>query len=330
MVNNKKLHEILAAGALGDSFGYQVEFDNCDQINHKFSGPISYYKNPGKIASDDTQMTIFMLNSLLESESLCLLNNPDYLNNIEINLLDWYYTQINQKIDSDLNKYTVLFVRRAPGNTCMRSLMLKDNREDNTNNSNGCGTIMRTAPLIALKISDQQLYDLSISAAAITHGDPLGQQACAFYAVLLKNLAQSHSFDESWKNALNIAASSQALPELLARLDQVLTLPNNLSGDQLTSILGEGWDSASCLYLAIYAFKNSSTFAATLELATNHAGDSDSVASIAGQLFAAHHNLSETDWQNYQNIDLAPVIDSLIVKLRLKNGHSSSHALVCR
>ena len=57
----EKLLEIIQAGAIGDAFGYQVEFDKIDTIKQKYGiFGIKYEEsNLEKDASDDTQMTLF-------------------------------------------------------------------------------------------------------------------------------------------------------------------------------------------------------------------------------------------------------------------------------
>jgi len=51
--------------------------------------------------------------------------------------------------------------------------------------------------------------------------------------------------------------------------------------------LGEGWVGEEALSVGLYAAVVARSFAECIELAANHDGDSDSTASIAGQLWGA-------------------------------------------
>ena len=55
--------------------------------------------------------------------------------------------------------------------------------------------------------------------------------------------------------------------------------------------LGEGWNGEEALAIAVYAVLSASSFEEAITIAANHDGDSDSTASIAGQIYGAWHPL---------------------------------------
>ena len=55
--------------------------------------------------------------------------------------------------------------------------------------------------------------------------------------------------------------------------------------------LGEGWTGDEALAIGVYAAGAASSFEDAVRLAANHDGDSDSPASIAGQLYGARHGI---------------------------------------
>jgi ADP-ribosylglycohydrolase len=57
--------------------------------------------------------------------------------------------------------------------------------------------------------------------------------------------------------------------------------------------LGEGWVGEEALAIGLYAALVGGSFTETLAIAANHDGDSDSTASIAGQLFGAWKGAAE-------------------------------------
>ena len=55
---------------------------------------------------------------------------------------------------------------------------------------------------------------------------------------------------------------------------------------------GRGWVGDEALAVGLHAAAKASSFSEAIEVASNHDGDSDSTASIAGQLYGAKHGLS--------------------------------------
>jgi ADP-ribosylglycohydrolase len=90
----------------------------------------------------------------------------------------------------------------------------------------------------------------------------------------------------------------------VARLESALRLAGGrLSPEALVSELGAGWVAEEALAVALYAVlatvpeKGTTTaaggaeahFRAAIAVAVNHSGDSDSTASIAGNILGAHY-----------------------------------------
>jgi hypothetical protein len=59
----------------------------------------------------------------------------------------------------------------------------------------------------------------------------------------------------------------------------------------LPEVLGQGWVGEQALAIAVYAASRSQSFRDVMAIAANHSGDSDSTASLAGQLFGAQYGL---------------------------------------
>ena len=73
MTISDKIKGSLIGGAIGDALGYPVEFDKYDYIIKKYGDRgITEFKisNTGKaLVSDDTQMTLFTANGILNAMS---------------------------------------------------------------------------------------------------------------------------------------------------------------------------------------------------------------------------------------------------------------------
>ena len=73
--------------------------------------------------------------------------------------------------------------------------------------------------------------------------------------------------------------------------------------------LGEGWVGDEALAVGLAAAAVAPSYSAAVEVAANHDGDSDSTASIAGQLYGARHGLDVLPADAVYRLD---VLDALL------------------
>ena len=221
-----KVRGSLIGGAIGDALGYPIEFMSLKAIKQKYGdkGYINYqeFNNLGKaVISDDTQMTLFTANGLLNYITrITITNGLHWKVLIEIITLaykDWLKTQVgiyNYYYDDPLKCWIrdikELNVLRAPGNTCISALQsLKCGKVEN--DSKGCGGVMRVAPIGLLAAADlqstikdyygkevqrrewdaTQVARLGGDSAAVTHKHPLGYLPAAFLADLIFHILMS-------------------------------------------------------------------------------------------------------------------------------------------
>ncbi len=181
----------LIGGAIGDALGYPVEFiSSFKEIQAQYGErgitrmevrwtevePDSVGK---AVVSDDTQMTLFTANGLLNAQKQGIA----FKYGIRRAYLEWYLTQIGKKPekykDCWISSVPELNHRRAPGNTCMTSLDDIYRGKDPVYNSKGCGGVMRVAPIpLFAAVQDRMNIEdadrLAADAAEITHQHPLG------------------------------------------------------------------------------------------------------------------------------------------------------------
>lgn len=216
----------LIGGAIGDALGYPIEFMSLKAIKQKYGdkGYINYqeFNNLGKaVISDDTQMTLFTANGLLNYITRITITNGFHwetlIEFITLAYKDWLKTQVgidNYYYDDPLKCWIrdikELNVRRAPGNTCISALQsLKCGKVEN--DSKGCGGVMRVAPIGLLAAVDiestikdyygtevqrrewdaTQVARLGGDSAAVTHKHPLGYLPAAFLADLIFHILMS-------------------------------------------------------------------------------------------------------------------------------------------
>jgi len=297
--------DTLFGGAIGDAFGYTVEFMHWPAIRAKYGDeglrePV--LQNGRLVVSDDTQMTLFTLEGLLRA----LDTGADPVDEIRNAYLDWLDTQQGGAPGSDghgtLYREPVLRVQRAPGNTCLSALRAGGHGtpEAPANDSKGCGTAMRTAPLgLVLGWDAREAFRVGVLTSALTHGHPSGYLSGGAVAALIRLLVGGTALREAAQLILRLLAewdlNEETTQALLAALDLAERVPKGRPwAERRTALttLGEGWIAEEALAIAVYAALTGSSYAETLVLAANHDGDSDSTAAIAGQFWAAEHSLA--------------------------------------
>jgi ADP-ribosylglycohydrolase len=80
--------------------------------------------------------------------------------------------------------------------------------------------------------------------------------------------------------------------ETLAAIDEATGLSTTADLDGAIRSLGEGWVGEEALAIALYAARRAGDFKDAMRICANHDGDSDSTASIAGQIRGAEHGLT--------------------------------------
>ena len=298
----------LIGGAIGDALGYPVEFMGEKQIVHHFGERgitrFSLDLNGKAVVSDDTQMTLFTANGLLNAKRLGIA--PKY--GICRAYIEWYMTQTGEKSkkfnDCWISDIPELNVRRAPGNTCMSALNSIFRGGEPQNNSKGCGGVMRVAPIplyaaVDERMSIEEANRLAGDAAENTHLHPLGYISAALMSHIIYRLTlDTEPTQESLKRYIRegvemmrkLYASTPKEVEFMADLAEEAILLTNNKASNLDNVkrLGEGWTGEEALAIALYcALKHFDNFEEAIIAAVNHSGDSDSTGAVCGNILGA-------------------------------------------
>ncbi|KQY95043.1 MULTISPECIES: ADP-ribosylglycohydrolase family protein [unclassified Brevundimonas] len=291
----------LFGGAVGDAFGYAVEFDRLQEIlrRHGPDGLTEPQLQAGKfIVSDDTQMTLFTAEAVNRSGS------PEgFIDECRAAYLRWYETQTGRPGEGrdGLLAHAPLWKRRAPGNTCMSALAQggTGSAERRINDSKGCGGVMRVAPIGLVRHWDERTaFELGAAAAALTHGHPSGFFSAAAMSAIVRNLLDGADLTVAVDRASHLLSEHPEAKETQIAMERAVSLARQSSDGQDVArrALGEGWVGEEALAIAIYSCLVGSSFEDTMRVAANHDGDSDSTASIAGQLFGARWGFEHLPW----------------------------------
>ena len=171
--------------------------------------------------------------------------------------------------------------------------------------SKGCGTVMRSAPYgMVPGLEDPHVVSLARQGAVLTHGHPTAWVAAAAYALVIAallrglDLAAAVAHARAWLDGLGEEAE-----ETRAAVTAAVDLAGTVDADPgapgtLPTALGEGWVAEEALAIALYAALTAqaahpadpaAALALALRIGVNHDGDSDSTASLAGQVLGAAH-----------------------------------------
>jgi ADP-ribosylglycohydrolase len=315
----------LLGGAIGDAFGYEVEFDRWQNIKAKFGadGITHPVAHDGKVVvSDDTQMTLFTLEGMTQSRAaLARQDVPAMVDAIRLAYLDWLHTQGDGdrrwKVVGRIANDSRLWQRRAPGTTCIGALRAggRGSPEKPLNDSKGCGGVMRVAPLGLLRdFEPAKLAELAARAAALTHGHPSGYLSAAAMAVIVRLSLDDSDLAANAETARDIVSKWKGSGETVAKIDGALVAARagNKRHRETIKSLGEGWVGEEELAIGLYSALVGRSFPEVLSIAANHDGDSDSTASIAGQLYGAANGLADLPNQWVRELDILDISLRLI------------------
>jgi ADP-ribosylglycohydrolase len=307
MTRQDRIRNCLLGGAVGDALGAEIEFQFINEIRDEYGdkGLTDYVFDSGNAFTDDTQMTLFtaegLLDSLKTSEPVGVHLHRAYLR--------WYITQdcVLPKLklgphDTGLITLPAMHERRAPGNTCLDAL--KGTRvlgDFASNNSKGCGGVMRSAPIGIwapyLENNDAAVFELARDAAALTHGHPSGNLPAGCLAVMIANLLRGKGFGGALlcaNDQLRYDAGAQETRDAIEAA-VILAGRGKPTPEQIEDKLGGGWTGEEALAIAVCCALSASSFAEGVLMAINHSGDSDSTGAIAGNLLGCMFDIP-THW----------------------------------
>ena len=303
----------IVGGAVGDGFGYAVEFDRHDTIT-KQHGPDGLREpvfDQGRlVVSDDTQMTLFTIEGLARAAQRDPeLGIESVVDEVHGAYQRWLATQGASLEFPDpprgLIEFNALWNRRAPGNTCLSALMSgrRGTIEHPLNDSKGCGGVMRAAPLGLIEaLSVDRAFELATATAAITHGHPSGYWPAGALAMIIRDVLRGTPLDAAVARATAVVADRDGGQETAAALELAVELAaaavggdgnrdRDRDGVRDVNRIGDGWVGEEALAIAVYAASVADSMSEAIQIATNHDGDSDSTASIAAQLWGATYGL---------------------------------------
>lgn len=327
----------LVGGAVGDALGYAVEFDSLREIRRKYgeSGIRNYeLENGVAVFSDDTQMSLFTAGGLLNGRADGAVWDTELLPYIKDSYIRWYYTQTKSPLafSSDwLTHVNNLWIRRAPGNTCMSALSVLSTIDCRplANNSKGCGGVMRVAPIGIYSAAHNRELDmvkagfLAGAAADITHKHPLSTFASMALAMIVADCINHEKIDREKFRFIVIQRvfkllelhykEDDNLQNLKTQVEKTLDLAeSDVLDTEGIRKLGEGWVGDEALAIAVFCvMRYIDDFQKCIVCAVNHDGDSDSTGAITGNIIGAILGYSRIPLNYLTTLELKDVLVSV-------------------
>lgn len=318
----------LLGGAVGDALGALVEFKSWSEIEALY-GPsgVTTIEPPGHF-TDDTQMTLFTAEGLIralrrfDSKGIChppSVVRHAYLRWLHTQGYPWYQVRNTfdwvEEPDGWLVAERRLHIRRAPGHTCISAL---GNGGDGTtdepiNDSVGCGGVMRAAPVGLVMPHPDGAYALGCETAALTHGNPDGGwHPAGCLAAMVSSLIAGDDLRAAVGSAIELTSPHMAevLSNAVRVADSGVPTPELIEGH-----LGAGWHGDEALGIAVACALASPDFPTGVIAAANHSGDTDSTASICGNLLGAAFGIDAVPAEWLDALDGRDIVAAMAVDI---------------
>lgn len=306
--NQSRVLGCLLGGAIGDALGAPIEFLSFKRIEELYGkgGITDYVEHSGRKGefTDDTQMLLFTAEGILRAWHRSIQKGIDgaQITTVGQSYYRWLETQgyevpknlkLSNYNSSWLLRNKVLHKKRAPGNTCLESLLSgKAGSVDKPiNNSKGCGTVMRIAPAgLIFNHSVKIAFKEGMEFSALTHGHPSGYLSGGLLSAIIALLCNGVPLREAIDQGLEILKQYNQHHEVLKKVEQALYLyRSNLHKEEIESSLihqlGGGWVAEEALAISLLcALHYQNNFEKAVLAAVNHDGDSDSTGAITGNI----------------------------------------------
>lgn len=323
----------LVGGAVGDALGYEVEFMSLSAIRKKYGEKdiVNYELDRNGVAefSDDTQMSLFTAEGLLNAVTAEKYHYPDMLSYISDAYHYWYTTQTMPPLKMSkcwLTHLATLWSKRAPGMTCMSALAAQG---PVVNNSKGCGGVMRVAPIGIYSGAHPKLLDMVMAgqlagmAADLTHKHPLSSLSSIALAMLVSDLITHEKVDRDkfrfivLNRVIKLMELNGLKSEHFDFLSKLIVNALDLAVSEVSDTdairqLGEGWVAEETLAIAIFSvMRYIDDFEKCIVCAVNHDGDSDSTGAVAGNIIGAILGYSAIPKKYLTTLELHDVLVSV-------------------
>lgn len=320
----------LLGGAVGDALGGSVEFMRIDEIRQLMGprGVQGYWEaSPHKGGfTDDTQMTLWTAEGLIRAHQRWHGSDYNWWSPLNVTSSSYHRWLLTQGFEADSDHPSLgpeylrtgwllavpdLWVRMAPGNTCLSALRSGSfgTTDEPINDSKGCGGVMRVAPAGFVPFDDYA-FELGSGLAAITHGHATGYLAAGALAHIIGCLNDGLVLENAVESALELLRAEPEGGECVVALEKAVGLAREKEPTPETvESLGSGWVAEEALAIAVYCSLVADDFRSGVLSAVNHSGDSDSTGSITGQILGTMLGVEAIPKEWLSGLQLGAVVE---------------------
>ena len=301
----------LIAGACGDAFGMPYEGlpkelmdKHYGTFTAKFRDSEHSWHTKGLKAgsfTDDTQLTLATVEAILDF---------DYERDVEEEFGDMSYLFSNQILAERIGQQMAKLYQnrelvgagRATKLSLKRILQGTPPLDAGQTDSFGCGAAMRISPVALLpleRLNDQgrSALELTTYVTRLTHNSSVGLNSAFLVSSVIKFLLGQNSIEDPGAilERATSAASNFSDKAPFSVRDKILKNADDLhkSIDELAEQIGTSGLATESVIMALFAFlKEPHDFEALMTSCVRNGGDTDSIASIAGNFFGALNGFS--------------------------------------
>ena len=207
--------------------------------------------------------------------------------------------------------------------TCLSALrQMPDFSTAASNDSKGCGGLMRVAPVGMFAASAlahlegeefaAEVFLLGSENAALTHGHISGQLPAGVLGLAVALILRGSPLNDALCAGLEVLKHQRDHEETSKLLETAVSLAASRPADpDALATLGEGWVAEEALAISVYCALGASSFEEGVVLAVNHDGDSDSTGAITGNLLGAALGLDAIPAHFLEDLELRDVIEEI-------------------
>jgi ADP-ribosylglycohydrolase len=208
--------------------------------------------------------------------------------------------------------------------TAAEATQISENLHHTTGRSGGNGSLMRTAPLAFLKLSDDEVAKVVTQISKLTHYEDDAAHACIIWVFAIRNAIKTGELDFEPGFAF---LPEEAQTKWRGFLEEAEEHPP-------VHFENNGWAVSAFQAAASAAIIGQYDFTKGIEAAVRSGYDADTVAAIAGSLLGAVHRAQYLPkewveilhgWPEMDSQDLEGITNGILTRSRLEEWKPTTH-----
>jgi len=283
-------------------------------------------KSGGKdLISDNTQLTSFTLDGLVWADDRAIRRGVyAYIPCLFYSYQKWYYTQTGNLADKsydfilkgEILDWEELFARRGTGETSLNALAGSIGNKYGTlknsiNNSNGCGGVVRVAPIgLYFWKTPEMAFRIGMESAALTHGHISTILSAGYYAAFIAHLVSDEPPRAAAESALELMKNHNGHEKCSAAISKAMKLAAGAKPvSKCIEELGSGDTAEQAIAITVFIIlRYRDDFQGAVSTSTGFAGNTNSVPPMVGGAMGVYLGLSAIPKKWVNNVELSDLL----------------------